>query len=88
MSVPYARLTVSTKKVGTMSLADTIKKFEATQIAYVENRDGEAGLTADDPRVASRVKHLMAIVISQGNGSWRRFNNLMNEFEKDLAKAE
>lgn len=71
-----------------MSLADTIEKFEATQIAYVENRDGETGLTADDPRVASRVKHLMAIVIADGNGSWRRFNNLMNEFEKDLAKAE
>jgi hypothetical protein len=76
-------LRVSTKKVGTMSVADMLEKFEATQIAYVENRDGETGLTADDPRVASRVKHLMAIVISGGSGSWNRFTDLINDFEKD-----
>lgn len=67
-----------------MSVADVLAKFEETQIAYVENRDGESGLTADDPRVASRVKYLMAIVISGGNGSWRRFTNLIQDFEKDF----
>lgn len=70
-----------------MSVADMLVKFEATQIAYVENRDGETGLTADDPRVASRVKHLMAIVLAEGNGSWNRFTDLIQEFETDLAMA-
>lgn len=87
MSVPRGSIRVSTKKVGTMSVADMLVKFEATQIAYVENRDGETGLTADDPRVASRVKHLMAIVLAEGNGSWNRFTDLIQEFEADLAMA-
>lgn len=62
-----------------------LKKFEATQVAYVEKRDGETGLTADDPRVVSRVKHLMAIVIAEEYGAWRNFRDLIQEFETDLA---
>ena len=87
MSVPRGSIRVSTKKVGTMSVADMLEKFEATQIAFVENRDGETGLTADDPRVASRVKHLMAIVIAEEYGAWRNFRDLIQEFETDLAMA-
>lgn len=71
-----------------MSVADVLKKFEETQVAYVERRDGETGITSMDPRVVGRTMALMAITLSEGDKSWKRFLKLIEDFEADLAKAE
>lgn len=64
-----------------MSVSEIIRKFEETQIAFVENRDGESGVTAQDSRVTSRVISLMAITLAEGKNSWKRFGKLIEEFE-------
>jgi hypothetical protein len=68
-----------------MSKATTVKdvmnRFEATQIAFVEKRDGETGITSMDPRVVGRTMALMAITLSESNKSWQRFLKLIEEFE-------
>ena len=72
-----------------MSKATTVKdvmnRFEATQIAYVEKRDGETGIKSMDPRVVGRTMALMAITLAEGDKSWQRFLKLIEEFEADLA---
>lgn len=64
------------------TVADEIARFEATQVAYVEKRDGETGLTAMDPRVVGRVIALMGITLAEGSKSWGRFLERVEKFER------
>jgi len=66
------------------TVKDVIDRFEATQVAFVEKRDGVTGLNTMDPRVVGRVTALMAITLSEGTKSWERFLKLIEEFENDL----
>jgi hypothetical protein len=66
------------------TVKDVIDRFEATQVAFVEKRDGVTGLNTMDPRVVGRVTALMAITLSEGTKSWQRFLKLVEEFESDL----
>jgi hypothetical protein len=66
------------------TVKDVIDRFEATQVAFVEKRDGVTGLNTMDPRVVGRVTALMAITLSEGTKSWERFLKLVEEFENDL----
>jgi hypothetical protein len=66
------------------TVKDVIDRFEATQVAFVEKRDGVTGLNTMDPRVVGRVTALMAITLSEGTKSWQRFLKLVEEFENDL----
>jgi hypothetical protein len=69
-----------------VTLKDIVNRFEATQVAYVEKRDGETGLTSMDPRVVGRVIALMGIVISDGSKSMARFQKMIEDFEKKNAE--
>jgi hypothetical protein len=64
-----------------VTLKDIVNRFEATQVAYVEKRDGVSGLTTMDPRVVGRTIALMAIVISDGSKSMARFEKMIEKFE-------
>ena len=66
-----------------VTVKDIINRFEASQVAYVEKRDGETGLTSMDPRVVGRVIALMAITLAEGSKSWARFNKMIEKFEQD-----
>ena len=63
------------------SVADVIAEFEATQVAFVEKRDGETGLSTMDPRVVGRVIALMGITLAEGSKSWERFLKRIERFE-------
>ena len=63
------------------SVADVIAEFEATQVAFVEKRDGETGLSTMDPRVVGRVIALMGITLAEGSKSWGRFLKMIEKFE-------
>jgi len=65
------------------SVADVIAEFEATQVAFVEKRDGETGVSTMDPRVVGRVIALMGITIAEGSKSWVRFLEMKERFERD-----
>jgi len=65
------------------SVADVIAEFEATQVAFVEQRDGETGVSTMDPRVVGRVIALMGITIAEGSKSWVRFLEMKERFERD-----
>jgi len=65
------------------SVADVIAEFEATQVAFVEKRDGETGVSSMDPRVVGRVIALMGITIAEGSKSWVRFLEMKERFERD-----
>ena len=67
-----------------VTVKDIINRFEASQVAYVEKRDGETGLTSMDPRVVGRVIALMAITLAEGSKSWARFKTMIEKFEQDL----
>jgi len=64
------------------SVADVIAEFEATQVAFVEQRDGETGVSTMDPRVVGRVIALMGITIAEGSKSWVRFLEMKERFER------
>ena len=64
------------------SVADVIAEFEATQVAFVEKRDGETGVSTMDPRVVGRVIALMGITIAEGSKSWARFLEMKGRFER------
>jgi len=64
------------------SVADVIAEFEATQVAFVEKRDGETGVSTMDPRVVGRVIALMGITIAEGSKSWVRFLEMKERFER------
>ena len=64
------------------SVADVIAEFEATQVAFVEKRDGETGVSTMDPRVVGRVIALMAITLAEGSKSWVRFLEMKERFER------
>ena len=64
------------------SVADVIAEFEATQVAFVEKRDGETGVSTMDPRVVGRVIALMAITLAEGSKSWARFLERKERFER------
>jgi len=66
------------------SVADVIAEFEATQVAFVEKRDGETGVSTMDPRVVGRVIALMGITIAEGSKSWVRFLEMKERFERDM----
>jgi len=66
------------------SVADVIAEFEATQVAFVEQRDGETGVSTMDPRVVGRVIALMGITIAEGSKSWVRFLEMKERFERDM----
>lgn len=66
------------------TVKDVIERFEATQVAFVEKRDGVTGLNTMDPRVVGRTIALMGITLSEGSKSWERFLKLVEEFENDL----
>ena len=66
------------------TVKDVIDRFEATQVAFVEKRDGVTGLNTMDPRVVGRTVALMAITLAEGSKSWERFVKLVEEFENDL----
>lgn len=70
-----------------VTLKDMVDRFEATQVAFVEKRDGVSGLNTMDPRVVGRTIALMAIVISEGSKSMARFEKMIEEFE-DMNTAE
>jgi hypothetical protein len=63
------------------SVADVIAEFEATQVAFVEKRDGETGVSTMDPRVVGRVIALMGITLAEGSKSWARFLERKAKFE-------
>jgi len=84
MSVVDGSVT-SNKKGQLMSrtVADEIARFEATQVAFVEKRDGETGVSTMDPRVVGRVIALMAITLAEGSKSWGRFLKMVEKFEQE-----
>jgi hypothetical protein len=63
------------------TVADEIARFEATQVAFVEKRDGETGVSTMDPRVVGRVIALMGITLAEKSGSWERFLKRIENFE-------
>ena len=63
------------------SVADVIAEFEATQVAFVEKRDGETGVSTMDPRVVGRVIALMGITLAERSGSWERFLKRIESFQ-------
>jgi len=84
MSVVDGSVTNNKKgQLMSRTVADEIARFEATQVAYVEKRDGEEGLDTMDPRVVGRVIALMAITIAEGSKSWGRFLKMVEKFEQE-----